>query len=203
MKLIIVRHGETEENAKGIIQGHLPGKLTEKGIQQAKKLANRLKDEKLDLIVSSDLARALDTANEIKSFHPEVPFQLSEELREIYQGELQGKYRSELPGWDIREKRELIKKEAGVETTEDLMLRGKKFIDKIIEGNNGKTILLIGHGAINTAIVSNLLDKDWAGVFHRNTPKNTSVTIFEFDEDNNPELKLMNCIKHLEYELQQ
>ena len=39
MRLILTRHGETEENATGIRQGHLPGKLSEKGIEQAKKLA--------------------------------------------------------------------------------------------------------------------------------------------------------------------
>jgi len=45
MKLIITRHGETEENTKGIIMGHLPGKLTPLGIEQAKKVAQRLKNE--------------------------------------------------------------------------------------------------------------------------------------------------------------
>ena len=47
MKLIIVRHGETEENKIGIIQGHLPGTLSVIGIEQAQKIALRLKDEKM------------------------------------------------------------------------------------------------------------------------------------------------------------
>ncbi|MEJ2267962.1 MAG: histidine phosphatase family protein [Nanoarchaeota archaeon] len=84
MKLIIVRHGETEENLKKIWQGHLQGKLTKKGIEQAKKLANRLKDEKLDVIFSSDLDRASDTAKEIAKFHSEVPIYLVEDLRERF-----------------------------------------------------------------------------------------------------------------------
>lgn len=49
MKLIMARHGQTEENVKKIFQGHLPGKLTKLGEEQAKKLAERLKDEKLIL----------------------------------------------------------------------------------------------------------------------------------------------------------
>jgi len=61
MKLIIVRHGETEENKKGIVMGHLPGKLSQEGINQIKKVALRLKDEKIDFIYSSDLTRASDT----------------------------------------------------------------------------------------------------------------------------------------------
>ncbi|MFQ6617233.1 MAG: histidine phosphatase family protein [Fidelibacterota bacterium] len=39
MKIYLIRHGETEENLRGIVQGHFPGKLTPKGIIQAEKLA--------------------------------------------------------------------------------------------------------------------------------------------------------------------
>ena len=45
MRLIITRHGETEENIKGIHQGHMPGILSKLGIEQAKKLALRLKND--------------------------------------------------------------------------------------------------------------------------------------------------------------
>lgn len=69
MKLIIVRHGETEENASEIIQGHSLGKLSKKGIEQSKKLALRLKGEKIDMIFSSDLERAKDTIKEVARFH--------------------------------------------------------------------------------------------------------------------------------------
>jgi len=57
MRLILVRHGETEENVAKITQGHMPSKLTKQGIEQAKKLALRLKDEKIDKIFVSDLKR--------------------------------------------------------------------------------------------------------------------------------------------------
>ena len=83
MRLILTRHGETEENVAGISQGQLlPGKLTDKGIEQAKKLASRLKDEKVDAIYSSDLARSADTAKIIAKYHSKVKFHLAKELRE-------------------------------------------------------------------------------------------------------------------------
>ena len=63
MKLIIVRHGETIENQAKILQGHLPGTLSNKGIEQAKTIALNLKQEKIAAIYSSDLARAADTAH--------------------------------------------------------------------------------------------------------------------------------------------
>ena len=62
MRLLITRHGETEENVNGVIQGHLPGKLSKLGLEQIKKIANRLKDEKIDYIYSSDLDRSSETA---------------------------------------------------------------------------------------------------------------------------------------------
>ena len=97
MRLILTRHGETEENKIGIMQGHLPGKLSAEGIEQAQKLALRLKDEKIDFIYSSDLARASDTAKEIASFHPHAPIKFVEDLRERNLGEFQGKKKSTMP----------------------------------------------------------------------------------------------------------
>ena len=58
IELILSRHGETEENKLHIMQGQLPGHLSELGKQQAKALAETLDKEKLDVIVCSDLARA-------------------------------------------------------------------------------------------------------------------------------------------------
>ncbi len=92
MKLLITRHGETKENVKGIVQGHLHGNLTEKGIHQAEKLALRLKNEKIDHIYSSDLRRAADTAKLIAKYHPDTPLEFVKELREktkvVFKGKL-------------------------------------------------------------------------------------------------------------------
>ena len=69
--------------------GHNPGKLSSLGIEQARKLAERLKDEKIDVIFSSDLARAADTAKEIAKFHPNIPLELTKDIRERFLGEIQ------------------------------------------------------------------------------------------------------------------
>ncbi len=62
MKLIIVRHGQTHENASGIIQGQGTGRLNEIGIEQAKRIGFRLKDEKIDVAYISYLERTKQTA---------------------------------------------------------------------------------------------------------------------------------------------
>ena len=64
-QIIIVRHGQTEWNIKGIRQGNLDSALTENGIAQAKALALRLAREKFSALYSSDLGRAVQTAEEI------------------------------------------------------------------------------------------------------------------------------------------
>ena len=55
--LYLVRHGQTEENAANILQGHLPGHLNEEGREQAARLRDRLKDIQFDALYSSDLKR--------------------------------------------------------------------------------------------------------------------------------------------------
>jgi broad specificity phosphatase PhoE len=69
MRLIIIRHGETNDNANGICQGQNDSPLSENGIAQAKSLALRFKDRKIDAVYSSDLQRAANTALEILKFH--------------------------------------------------------------------------------------------------------------------------------------
>lgn len=86
MKIILTRHGRTEENDAGILQGHLPGTLSENGWNQARKVAERLKSETIDYAYSSDLARSANTAKEIMKYHPETPMEFTEELRETFLG---------------------------------------------------------------------------------------------------------------------
>ena len=66
MKLIITRHGETEWNLRRMTQGVTNTRLTLRGIQQAKRLAERLADAPIEYIYSSPLLRAANTAGYIR-----------------------------------------------------------------------------------------------------------------------------------------
>ena len=61
MKLILTRHGESDENSLGILQGILPGKLSSNGSLQADKLGQRLLTENIDIIYCSPVNRCLET----------------------------------------------------------------------------------------------------------------------------------------------
>ncbi len=198
MKIILVRHGETEENKQKIIQGHLHGTLSELGKEQARKLANRLKDEKIDVIISSDLNRAKHTAEEIAKFHPDVPFELDERLRERNWGIIQGNSRHDKEFWkkikweEIKNNDEGLKK-LGVETLSEGKERITKFINELKDED--KTILIVLHGLLMRLLVAYLTNKSVEDAGHLD---NTSITIFEFNESIEPEMKLFNCTKHLE-----
>src|SRR4030095_2805652 len=97
-QVIIVRHGQTEWNIKGIRQGNLDSRLTEKGMAQAKALAQRLARESFTALYSSDLGRAVQTAEEVASVtgHEIIT---DPRLRERHLGIFQG-----LSGEEIKQK---------------------------------------------------------------------------------------------------
>lgn len=193
MKITIVRHGETEWNKEGIIQGQLDSKLSELGIEQAKKLAERLSNESFDAIFSSDLSRAADTAKEVAKFHLDVPIYFTQELRERYLGEFQGKTK-DYPGWKDRRGDEEFMKKMGIEDTEKMQGRIKIFLDRIQKDFQNKKVLIVAHGGINKVIVGTLTGE----IFHElPTMKNTAINVFELIEKEFKPI-VLNCVKHLE-----
>lgn len=64
MRILLIRHGQTDSNAGGILQGHLPVPLNDVGHEQARRLADRLRRHAppVDALISSDLRRAVETA---------------------------------------------------------------------------------------------------------------------------------------------
>ncbi len=197
MKLIITRHGETIENQKEIIQGHLPGKLSEKGMGEAKKVALRLKGEKIDYIYSSDLARAADTAKEIAKFHPKVPIEFVKELRERKLGDLEGKCKKDLglvgDKWSI-----VNMNSKDSESLNEMFERAKKFIDKILEKHLNDTVLFVCHNGIKKALVCAITGKKSEDIPLSQNFKNTSISIFEIDKERGHKTHVLNCAKHLD-----
>jgi len=89
MKLVIVRHGETEWNVQHKVMGQLDSPLTSKGIRQAKAIGDRLRRLKFTSLYSSDLGRAVQTANIIAEIC-EKKIIFDAELREWNMGIFEG-----------------------------------------------------------------------------------------------------------------
>ena len=189
MRLILTRHGETIENTQGVLQGHLPGRLSEQGKEQAKRLAVRLKDEKIDAMYSSDLARAVDTAQEIAKFHPRASLHLTQDLREVDLGSFTGKKKNEID-WNNRP--------ADFETNEKIQQRAKHILEQVLHKHPNDTVVFVGHNKINRALLSVILDKTAEEIHGIEQPKNTSVYVFTITEDKKHHIHLRNDISHLE-----
>jgi broad specificity phosphatase PhoE len=145
MKITLVRHGETIENANHIIQGQLPGVLTARGKNQALDTADKLKDTHFDAIYCSDLQRCVDTAKPIIALHTKTPVIYTKELRERKGGSYEGKY-LDLDFWETLPGTELTRKYPGGESWQEVKLRLKPFLNDLYAKNPDQSILMISHG---------------------------------------------------------
>lgn len=95
MRLYVFRHGQTDWNADGRIQGHLDIPLNDRGREQARALIEPLRALGIQAILSSDLSRALETAMIVASAL-RIPVTQDQGIREVHLGKLQGLDREEI-----------------------------------------------------------------------------------------------------------
>lgn len=149
-KLLLVRHGETVDNANHIMQGQTQGMLTDKGRAQARETAQTLAHEHIDAFVSSDLRRAVDTCVIIAEPH-NGSVTTTPLLRERDWGGFTGRYIPDLKDEPWPD---------DIETIDTLKDRARRFIDYITEHYDGLTVLAVGHGIINKAVQSVFYNKE-------------------------------------------
>ena len=149
-KLYITRHGETEWNTKGMMQGWGDSPLTELGREQGKWLRDRIKDLHIDVIYSSPSGRAYETAKIIKG-NRDIEILTDEGLKEIHMGNWQGLSQEEIKAlgeenyfnyWNFPSK--CIPSGSG-ESYYEVRDRSYEAITKILEKEKGKTILIVTH----------------------------------------------------------
>ncbi len=185
MKIYFVRHGETLWNKEKKIQGQSDIPLNEYGIELAHVTADAMKDISFDIVYSSPLLRAKETADIlVKDKNLEV--YTDSRLVEMSFGEGEGESLPEIHTHPemklhnfIHNPGEYIPPDGG-ETFEELYSRCKSFIDEVILPAESKydSMLIVGHGALIRGFIHNITNrptKDFWIVTH----KNCSVTIVE------------------------
>lgn len=147
--LILARHGQTEWNLRGTIQGHQDIPLSTEGESQALNLAKALKNIKFDAIFSSDLLRAKRTA-EIIALENQLTVATTEALRERKLGELEGIQADELAILkELKEKAQQSEYESlGIERDEEMASRLITFLRETAIAYPKKTVLVITHGGV-------------------------------------------------------
>jgi broad specificity phosphatase PhoE len=160
MDLIVIRHGETDYNSRGVVHGHSRGALSALGRQQARDLAVKLKDERVATIYSSSFQRCIETAELLSVYHKKVPLQLTPELQEMHGGmmnKVEVSLKNVIRG--IRLLKLLHLKTPGGESWEELCARVENFLNEAYEKHQHDTIVLVTHGITMQAIRSLLEDK--------------------------------------------
>lgn len=148
--IYFVRHGQTDYNFKKLFHiEKLQTELNNTGLQQAQQVALKLKDISFDVCYCSPFKRAMQTAEAILQYHPNLKLIVDERIAERSWGEASGLPVSvcEPDRWDIK----TTFAYKGIEKIEDVYARVKNFYDEINDPN--KNILVVSHSGV--ARVSN------------------------------------------------
>jgi probable phosphoglycerate mutase len=192
-RLFIIRHGETLWNEERRAQGIQDIVLSEKGKIQAECFANRLKEENIDFIYSSDLSRAYETAK-ILGNKINKPVHVISDIREMNFGKWEGltiddiklKYQDT---YNIWRNTPHIAQIPGAETMLQVQERAMKGVYNIIKKHPNKNIVLVSHGVAIKTIIFGLLDIDLSN-YKKIRQDNTAINIIDFKEDYNVLVKL-------------
>lgn len=142
--IFLVRHGETVDNARQIMQGQTQGELNEKGREQAQQVAERLSVEPIDAVIASDLHRAVQTAEIIAAPHG-LSVQTTTLLRERDWGSFTGRFIPDLRGETWPD---------DIESEDALLERARSFLIYITTTYPDKRVVAVGHGITNKAILA-------------------------------------------------
>ncbi|SES08109.1 histidine phosphatase family protein [Salisediminibacterium halotolerans] len=198
--IYFVRHGQSEANKQGIIQGHAEFPLSDLGAKQAELVGNKLADLPLDAVYTSDLQRAFLTAEQIAKHHELAPAAVSY-LREVGLGPLEGKtreqMRAEFP--DMKSDSLLTSGIKGTEQIEEITERCR-IATESLKNSPGENIAAVSHGGLISILLMYMIaGEDWHLLKRPFVIGNTGITKVEVSE-NGPKIHYMNQTAHLELE---
>lgn len=187
VKILFVRHGRTDWNDLGKIQGHTDRPLNKKGILQAHRVAQFLLSEKecIDGVYSSDLQRAATTANHIAAVYNRR-VELSVALRERDMGDAEGIHEHDFHAvygpvaehlkkiYPNRLERWQYSHVPNAETELAIVARVQTYLKEILHNHRGGTIVVVTHGTVIKTIITHNSER------YEEVP-NCSIVEFEYD----------------------
>lgn len=187
MRLIIVRHGESEWNRIGRYQGQCDAPLSDLGYRQAEALAERLRNEPFDIIFTSPLQRASRTAEAIARYHPGVPVEPEPALLEIDHGDWQGllvdevvdRYAAGLDEWRRHPTRSQM---PNGESFSNVLKRVLDFKERLLETYAMRTVVASTHDVVVKILVADALGMNMDRI-NRIWVTNASISVIEYGEE--------------------
>ena len=182
-KLYLIRHGETDYNNELRFQGQIDIPLNQKGIEQAEKVAEFLKDVPLQAIYSSSLQRALTTAEIIgraKGIEP----QATDALREMSFGIWENMNSKDIQKKYAKEWKDFFAKPASTkipqgESMSDVQKRAYPVVQQILDEHPEGDVAFVAHGGIIRVLICTMLGLDLDRSWHLHVG-NASVTCFYY-----------------------
>lgn len=156
VQLLYLVHGTTADNERGIATGWLPGELSATGVRQTLELGRQLAGTKLDAVYSSDLQRAVHSAELM--FGGRLSVTTDERLRERHYGTLDGQSAARVKA---RMEEHVTRPFPGGESYLDVERRMRSLLRDLLERHNGQRIALIGHQAPQLALEVLLRGRTW------------------------------------------
>lgn len=208
LRLLLVRHGETEWNRVSRFQGGIDVPLNDHGRQQAGQAAEFLKDVAIDFAVSSPMLRPKETAEIILRHHPHVQLELEERFGEINHGLWEGKLEAEIKQvypkllyqWQTAPATVQMPEGENLQQVWDRATVAWDAIAKstTVGANQIKTGLVVAHDAINKVILCHVLGLSPES-FWSIKQGNGGVTVIDYPQGTGevPVLQAMNITSHL------
>jgi phosphoserine phosphatase len=208
LRLLLVRHGETEWNRASRFQGGIDVPLNDNGRGQAQQAAAFLKDVKIDFAVSSTMLRPKETAEIILSTHANTPLDLQDDLKEIshglWEGKLEAEIKQEYPQllhqWQVAP--ETVQMPEG-ENLQQVWDRAIASWNAIVESASVSSThitigLVVAHDAINKVILCHVLGLN-PEAFWCIKQGNGAVSVIDYPQglEEAPILQAMNITSHL------
>ncbi|WP_280770190.1 histidine phosphatase family protein [Salipaludibacillus daqingensis] len=197
--IYFIRHGQSEANLQGIIQGHAEFPLSDLGKKQASLVGQWMANVQLDEIFSSDLQRAMITAEEIGQYQS-VSVKPWDIVREVGLGPLEGKTRKQM-----YEEFPTLKPHAlltsginGTESIDAVTTRCAYLVKQLTTDYDNKTVAVISHGGFIGIMLMYLIGGDeWHMLKRPFVIGNTGITKVELDDEGNAKLHYTNRMDHL------
>ena len=185
--LYIVRHGETEWNKEGRMQGRLNSNLTPMGKKYATRLGERLKDTEFAHIISSPSGRALETVQLIKG-NRDIPIMTDERIMEMNLGSWQGLRHDDLKKKYPNEYEQFINKPdnhqiEGAESLTEMSNRATEFLTGLKKSRDNGNLLVVTHGRFISALYAVFKGVELKDIWAGPTVQGTSLTIVKLNQE--------------------
>lgn len=155
--ILLIRHGETAWNAVRRLQGHIDIPLNEEGARQALALGRALAAETIDAVVSSDLQRAVQTAQAVAAHHPGIMLATEARLREraygVFEGmlyqDIEDEYPADFQLWQARDIDAVMPHGARLaESFRQFYQRVIGALHQVAASHAGQTVAVVAHGGV-------------------------------------------------------